>query len=290
MEGTRPIAAFQLVGRSAIVTGAAQGIGYEIARQLMAAGADVLVYDINGPGAKEAATALCEEVPGRRAIAFEGDVAEEQAMGNAFDVAATELGTPRILVNNAGINDLRPLVRLSVDEWRRLFDVIALGTFLGTREMARRFMEQGLSGGAIVSTSSLNFVIPTVGYAHYCSAKAAVSQFTKAAALELAPLGIRVNSIAPGLTMTPLAGSFFAERPEIPAAFVERTPLNRVGETSDIAKVAVFLASEAAGWITGITVHVDGGAHLVGLPDSWALMAGPLGLPEPTPSDWLRTP
>ena len=278
---------FPLVGHAAVVTGAAQGIGYDIARHLMTAGADVLVYDINGPGAEAAARTLSEEVSGRRAVPFEGDVADEQAMREAFDVATTELGPPRILVNNAGINDLRPLVRLSVDEWRRLFDVIALGTFLGTRELARRFMEQGLSGGAVVSTSSLNFAIPTVGYAHYCAAKAAVSQFTKAAALELAPLGIRVNAIAPGVTRTPLAASFFAERPEVPAAFIELTPMNRVGETSDIAKVAVFLASEAAGWMTGVTVNVDGGAHMVGLPNSWAIMSGPLGLPEPTPSDWL---
>src|SRR6266545_3091774 len=146
MEGTTPVVALPLVGRSAVVTGAAQGIGYDIARHLMAAGADVLVYDINGPGAEAAATTLSEEVPGRRAVPFEGDVADEEAMRKAFDVATTELGLPRILVNNAGINDLRPLVRLSVDEWRRLFDVIALGTFLGTREIARRFMEQELIG------------------------------------------------------------------------------------------------------------------------------------------------
>jgi 3-oxoacyl-[acyl-carrier protein] reductase len=279
---------YVLVGKSAIVTGAARGIGFDIARHLMRAGADVLVYDIDGENAERAAQELSDEHADRRALPFAGDVADEDAMREAFDVATAEFGTPRILVNNAGINDLRPLVRLSVDEWRRLYDVIALGTFIGTREFARRFMEHGLTGGAVISTSSLNFVTATAGFAHYISAKAAVSQFTKAAAIELAPLGIRVNAIAPGLTRTPLAGMFFAERPEVPQAFVELTPLGRIGETSDMAKVAAFLASDGAAWITGTTIHVDGGAHTIGVPDNWELMAGPLGLEEPTPDEWQR--
>jgi 3-oxoacyl-[acyl-carrier protein] reductase len=276
----------KLVGSSAIVTGAARGIGYDIARHLMVAGADVLIFDIDEAGAQTAAEQLSATVSGRRAIAYGGDVADEVAVREGFDLASAEFGTPRILVNNAGINDLRPIVRLSVEEWRRLFDVIALGTFIGTRELGRRFMSEGLAGGAIVNISSLNYQIATRGYAHYCSAKAAVSQLTRASALELAVLGIRVNAIAPGLMATPLAGTFFAENPEVPQAFVEQTPLGRVGRTADVARVAVFLASEGAGWLTGLTVPVDGGANLIGLPDSWALMGAGLGLPEPDPSEW----
>jgi NAD(P)-dependent dehydrogenase (short-subunit alcohol dehydrogenase family) len=279
---------FALVGTSAIVTGAARGIGYEIAGHLMAAGASVLIYDIDGEGADRSARSLAEERPEGRAVAFVGDVADEEAQRAAFDLATAEMGPPKILVNNAGINDLRPLVRLSADEWRRLFDVIALGTFLGTREFGRRFMEQELTGGAVVNISSLNYAIPTRGYPHYCAAKAGVSQFTRCAALELAPLGIRVNAIAPGLTNTPLAGSFFEENPEVPQAFVDLTPLGRVGETADIARVAVFLASRASGWVTGHTLPVDGGANLLGLPDSWSLMGAGLGLPEPTAEEWQR--
>ena len=276
-----------LAGRLALVTGAARGIGFDIASHFMAAGADVLVFDIDGPGAASAAQRLSETFEGHRALFYQGDVADEDAICAAFDQAST-LRTPTILVNNAGVNDLRPLVRLSVDEWRRVFDVIALGTFLATRELARRFIEHDLTDGAVVNISSLNFLIATRGYAHYCAAKAAVSQFTRASALELAPLGVRVNAIAPGLTRTPLAGRFFAENPSVPQAFVDQTPLGRIGETGDIAKVATFLASDAAGWLTGLTIPVDGGANLVGMPDSWELMAGGLGLAEPDPAEWAR--
>jgi NAD(P)-dependent dehydrogenase (short-subunit alcohol dehydrogenase family) len=280
------VAAFPLVGTSAIVTGAGQGIGLDIARHLMRAGADVLIYDINREVAAPAAEALMGELPQRRAVAFVGDVAEESDMRAAYDLAIAELGMPRILVNNAGISDLRPLVRLSVDEWRRVFDVCALGTFLGTRELARRYMESGLTGGAVISTSSLNCLIPSEGLGHYVAAKAAVSQFTKQAALELAPLEIRVNAIAPGVVATPLAASYILGDDTVAKGFIDRTPLGRFGETGDIAKVAVFLASEAAGWITGETIHVDGGAHMRGLPNFWRDMAPVLGLPEVTPGEW----
>jgi len=282
----RAVATFPLVGTSAIVTGSGQGIGYDIARHLMRAGADVLVYDINGEVGEPAAEALTQEFPGRRAVAFVGDVASEDDMREAFDLAIAELGMPRILVNNAGISDLRPIVRLSVAEWRRVFDVCAMGTFLGTRELARRYMEEGLTGAAVISTSSLNFQFPSEGLGHYVAAKAAVSQFTKQAALELAPLEIRANAIAPGVIATPLAASYILGDENVKKGFIDRTPLGRFGRTEDIARVAVFLASEAAGWITGETIRVDGGAHMRGLPNYWQDMAPVLGLPEVTPGEW----
>jgi NAD(P)-dependent dehydrogenase (short-subunit alcohol dehydrogenase family) len=280
---------FELVGSPAIVTGGGRGIGYEIARHLIAAGADVLIFEIDGERADQAARTLTEESGERRAVPFVGDVAEEQAHRDAFDLAKAELGaTPRILVNNAPHNELRPIVRLGAEEWRRIFDVMATGAFLGSREFGRRYMEEELSGGAIINLSTLNYLITSQGMAAYCAAKAAISNFTKTAALEYAPMGIRVNAICPGLTRTPLAERFFGGSPEVPEAYVQRTPMGRVGLPEDQAKVAVFLASDAAGWITGLSVHVDGGAHLVGVPDAWAIMKEPLGLEDPTPAEWAR--
>jgi glucose 1-dehydrogenase len=283
----RPDTSTELIGMPAVVTGAAQGLGYDIARHLMAAGSDVLVLDIDGARAEEAARALADEQPGRRALAVAADVADEGDMRAAFDVATEALGTPRILVNNALYNLLSPIVTLPVEEWQRVYDVVARGTFLGTREFGRRFMEHGLRGGAIVNISTLNYSVATTGLSAYCSSKAAVSHFTKAAALEYAAFGVRVNAIAPGLLDTPLARRFLGEQPEVAQAFVDKAPLDRIGQTRDIAKVAVFLSSDAAGWITGVTLNVDGGMHLNGVPDNWDVMKGPLGMQDPTPADWL---
>lgn len=288
MPDSRPSAILELVGTPAVVTGGAQGIGYDIARHLLAAGADVLIYDINREGAEQAARSLSDEYPQRRALAFAGDVTDEAQMRAAFDLADRELGTPQILVNNALYQCADLIVRLPAHEWQRVFDVIVKGAFIGTRELGRRFMEEGRTGGAIVNVSSLNYAVPATALSAYCSAKAALSQFTKVAALEYAPLGIRVNAIAPGLTDTELARAFFGSSPEVPQAYVRNTPLGRVGGTADQATVAMFLASEAAAWITGITLVVDGGLHLLGVPDNWPLFKGPLGRDDPIPADWQR--
>lgn len=290
MSGERPRTSFELVGSPAVVTGGAQGIGFEIGRQLLDHGADLVIFDVDGEGGEAARASLAAEFPQRTVLAHEGDVAEETDWRACFDLAKAELGVPRILVNNALHNELRPIVRYTVEEWERIFAVISRGTFLGCREIGRRYIEDGLEGpAAVVNISTLNYSIATRGLAAYCAAKASVSQFTKAAALEFAPLGIRVNAIAPGLVRTPLAERFFGDSPEVPQAFVERTPMRRVGMPIDEARAAVFLAGEAAGWITGVTLNVDGGMHADGVPDNWDLMKGPLGLSDPDPAEWLGT-
>jgi 3-oxoacyl-[acyl-carrier protein] reductase len=253
----------------------------------MAAGANVLIYEIDADRADAAAKRLTREHPSQRAVAFAGDVTDEVAMRAAFELATESFGPPRILVNNALYQFADLIVRVPVREWERVLGVIATGTFIGTREFGRHFMERGLEGGAIVNISTLNYTAPATMLAAYCSAKAAVSQFTNVAALEYASMGIRVNAIAPGLVNTELSAGFLGESPEVPAAFVRNTPLGRVGETADQAQVAVFLASTSAGWITGVTLLVDGGLHLLGVPDNWELFRGPLGRTEPTPADWL---
>jgi NAD(P)-dependent dehydrogenase (short-subunit alcohol dehydrogenase family) len=277
----------QLVGTSAVVTGAGRGVGYAVASHLMAVGADVLVYELDPDRARDAAAQLCAEHPSARALAFPGDVTDEAAMRAAFELASEAFGPPRILVNNALYQYPDLIVRMPVHEWERVFGVVATGTFLGTREFGRHFMEHGLHGGSIVNISTLNYTAPASLLAAYCSAKAAVSQFTQVAALEYASLGIRVNAIAPGLVNTELAAGFFGSSPEVPAAFVRNTPLGRIGEPADQADVAVFFASTASAWITGVTLVVDGGLHLLGVPDNWELFKGPLGKTDPTPADWL---
>jgi 3-oxoacyl-[acyl-carrier protein] reductase len=162
------------------------------------------------------------------------------------------------------------LVDTPEDEWDQVFDVCAKGTFLNTREAARRLIAENLPG-QVVNISSINYEFATDGICHYCAAKAAVSQFTKVAAAELAPSNIRVNAIAPGLTRTPMSeGGFLDGR--MGEEFVAHTPLGRYGEPDDIAQAVVFLCSEQSGWITGVTLFVDGGNHIRGLHNYWAVM------------------
>jgi 3-oxoacyl-[acyl-carrier protein] reductase len=252
----------------------------------MAAGADVVVFEIDGVRARAAAERLSLAHPGRRAVAFAGDVTSESAVAQAFDLASETFGPPRILVNNALYQYADLIVRMPVEEWKRVHEVIATGAFIATRELGRLFIEHRLTGGAVVNVSTLNYKAPASTLAAYCSAKASLSQFTQVAALEYATLGIRVNAIAPGLTDTELARGFFGSSPEVPQAFIANTPLRRIGSTADQARVAVFLASESAAWITGVTLVVDGGLHLLGVPDNWPLFKGPLGLKDPSPEDW----
>ncbi len=253
-----------LVGDSAIVTGGAQGIGLGIARQLIERGASVLLFDLNEDAVKEAAAGL----PSGKAAGFAGSVTSADDWAAAFEAASESFGPVSILANNAGWASMALVVDLDEGDWEQCFDVCAKGTFLGTKEFARR---AGDSGGAVVNTSSLNAEAATDGLAHYCAAKAAVSQFTKVAAAELAPSGIRVNAVAPGITRTPMSeGGFLAGR--MGEEFIAHTPMGRFGEPDDIARAVAFLASDDAGWVTGVTLPVDGGGHIRGLQNYWATM------------------
>jgi NAD(P)-dependent dehydrogenase (short-subunit alcohol dehydrogenase family) len=259
-----------LVGTSAIVTGGGQGIGHAIAQRLIDHGASVLLFDLNEDVVSEAAGQLEATAGTGRAAAHSGSVAVAADVDAAFEAATERFGRPEILVNNAGWASLALIADLSEEDWDTAFSVCAKGTFLCTRAFARNAQEAG-GGGAIVNISSLNAEAATDGIAHYCAAKAAVSQFTKVAAAELAPLGVRVNAVAPGLTRTPMSeGGFMAGR--MGEEFLGRTPLGRFGEPEDIAKAVTFLASEEAGWVTGVTLAVDGGAHIRGLHNYWETM------------------
>ena len=254
----------ELIGRSALVTGGAQGIGLGIAKRLIEHGAGVVLFDLNEDAVTAAAAGL-----GERARAAAGSVTSADDIERALDVAADAFGPPTILVNNAGVGFMTLILDTPEDDWQMVFDVCAKGTFLCTRAFGRRVVAAGLEG-AIVNLSSLNAFAASDGIAHYAAAKAAVSQFTKVAAAEFAPLRIRVNAVAPGLTRTPMSeGGFMSGR--MFEEFLAHTPMGRAGEPDDVAKVVTFLCSDYAGWVTGVTVSVDGGSHIRGLHNYWAV-------------------
>jgi len=259
---------FEPAGRSALVTGGAQGLGFGIAGRLLAWGVDVTIFDKDGEALAAAVEALAGAGAGRLA-SVQGDVRSSADIRAAFDAAASAHGEVDLLVNNAGWANIVPLVELEEDDWDAVLGVCLTGTFLCTRELARR---EG-SGGAVVNMSSQNAQSATTGLAHYCAAKAAIEQFTRVAALELAGRGTRVNAVAPGFIRTPLSEQGFASGP-MADAFLARTPLGRFGEVDDVAEAVALLCSTATRWVTGAVLPVDGGAHIRGLHDYLAVTGG----------------
>lgn len=261
----------KLIGRSAVVTGGGQGMGRQFSKRLLEHDVNVVILELNPETAEATARDLTHEVGGAaRAIGQAGSVSVADDVAAAFDTATEAFGTPQIVVNNAGWANMTLIVDTPESEWDQVFDVCAKGTFLCTREAARRLQAEDLPG-AVVNISSINYELATDGISHYCAAKAAVSQFTKVAAAELAPSDIRVNAIAPGLTRTPMSEGGFLEG-RMGEEFIAHTPLGRFGEPDDVAQVMLFLASEESGWVTGVTLAVDGGSHIRGLHNYWAVM------------------
>jgi glucose 1-dehydrogenase len=260
-----------LYGTSAVVTGGGGGMGRQFSKRLLANGVNVVILELNGEAVERSAAELTAEVGnGAQAIPFVGSVASEDDVAAAYDLATERFGVPQMSVNNAGWANMSLVVDTPVSDWDQVFDVCAKGVFLGTREAARRLQAADLPG-AIVNISSINWEAATDGICHYAAAKAAVSQFTKVAAAELAPSDINVNAIAPGLTRTPMSeGGFLDGR--MGEEFIAHTPLGRFGEPDDIAQGVLFLLSQESGWITGVTLSVDGGSHIRGLHNYWAVM------------------
>jgi len=256
-----------LSGRVGLVTGGASGIGYSIADRLAQLGASVLVFDLDGEKAQAAAQEM-QDRHGGKAVGLQGSVTSVGDVAAALDRAEQELGPVDILVNNAGFATFSPIVDMPEEDWDSVMDVLAKGTFLCTKDFARRVIGRGGGPADVVNISSLNYTAATDGLAHYCAGKAAVSQFTKVAAAELGRHGIRVNAIAPGLIRTPLTDPALTTG-RMGEEFLKRTPLGRVGEPEDVAKVAALLCSGETAWITGETISVDGGTHIRGLHSYW---------------------
>lgn len=244
----------ELTGRVAVVTGASKGIGAQIAKRLAVEGASVVVnYASSKSDADEVVAAILKD--GGKAIAVQADVAESAALKRLFEKAQDAFGRLDILVNNAGVFGFVPLEQVSEEDFRRQFDTNVLGTILAIREALAYF---GAAGGSVINISSISSINPVPNSVVYSASKSAVDAVTKALANELAGRKIRVNAIAPGMTMTEgLAGLGVDDGAA--KSIGAGLPMGRIGKPGDIAEVAVFLASDRSAWVTGERITVSGG-------------------------------
>ncbi|HMK12905.1 MAG TPA: SDR family oxidoreductase [Acidimicrobiales bacterium] len=247
-------------GKVAVITGGASGIGLGIARRFVAEGASVVLGDVNDAALDAAVTEL-----GDAAAGLHTDVMDESSVAAMCAHAVERHGRLDIGVNAAGLGAYSPVVEQDTTTWDIVMGVNLRGVMLSMKYEARAMIEVG-NGGSIINIASLNAVQPAEGMGLYCATKAAVDMYSKCAAMELGPHGIRVNSIGPGLVDTPLA-AVLNQTPAIKAAFVENAPLGRTGVPDDVAGVALFLASDDASLITGDLLKVDGGAHTKRYPE-----------------------
>jgi NAD(P)-dependent dehydrogenase (short-subunit alcohol dehydrogenase family) len=244
----------RLRGKVAAVTGATRGIGRAIALALAAEGADVLVHGRDAGAGRAVAAAI--EGLGRRAAWHAADLGDTGAGAGVAAAARAAFGRLDVLVNNAGLFQRRPALELSEAEWDRILDVNLRGAFFCAQAAARAMRDQG-GGGVIVNVASdaawSGGINPC---AHYAASKAGMVSFTRSLAKELAPFGIRVNAIAPGLITTDMGGTAGATLPDL------RIPLGREGTPEEVAAVVVFLASDEASYVTGANLNLSGGLVL----------------------------
>ena len=238
-------------GRTAVVIGAASGIGWATARALAADGDQVTLADRNLDGARENAAELGD--PHRAAHV---EVTDEASVESLF----AQTGPVDVVVNCAGFSHLGLIVDMPVEHFREVIDVCLNGAFIVAKHAGRALRE----GGSLVSISSLNGRQPAAGMSAYCAAKAGLSMLTQVAALELGPRGVRVNAVAPGFVHTPLTEAA-SSIPGVVEEYVENTALGRAGTPEDIAEAVVFLTR--ASWLTGEVLDINGGAHLKRYPD-----------------------
>jgi len=242
-----------LEGKIALVTGASRGIGRAVALELARQGANVAV---NYAGSEAKANEVVEMIRslGREAFAVQADVARSEDVERMVKTVLDQFGRLDILVNNAGITRDNLLMRMKEEEWDAVINTNLKGVFLCTKAVTRPMMKQRY--GRIINVASVVGVIGNPGQANYVAAKAGVIGLTKTAARELASRNITVNAIAPGFITTDMTEALSAELKE---EMLKQIPLARFGDPDDVARVVAFLASEAAGYMTGQTLHVDGG-------------------------------
>ncbi|MBI5445431.1 MAG: glucose 1-dehydrogenase [Deltaproteobacteria bacterium] len=256
----------RLAGQKALVTGANSGIGEAVAKALAADGAAVVVNYVRG---SEEAERVASEIRagGGEALALEADVSDEGQVVELFRRAVEVLGTLDILVNNAGIQRDAPFHEMTLADWNRVLAVNLTGAFLCSREAAREFLRRGVrpeascAAGKVLFISSVHEVIPWAGHANYAASKGGLSMLMKTMAQELAPHRIRVNGISPGAVRTGINRTAW-ETPEAEQALLRLIPYGRLGEPADIGRVAAWLASDEADYVTGASVIVDGGMTL----------------------------
>ena len=245
----------RLSGKVAVVTGASKGIGAGIARSFGEAGASVVVnYASSREGAERVVAQI--KAAGGKAIAVKGDVSKGTDVKRLFAETKEAFGTIDILVNNAGVFEFAPLESVTEKEFHREFDINVLGTLLTTQEAVNHF---GPKGGSVINISSIVSVNPVPNSVVYSATKSAVDSITKSLARELAPRKIRVNAIAPGGVETEGTHTLGMIGSDFEKQLVAATPLGRLGQPEDIAKLALHLASDESAWLTGERITASGG-------------------------------
>ena len=270
MTATAPAAATEgmrgLKGKNVLVTGGTSGIGQAIAVRFAEYGANVAINYLRQPGeaadteAKVHACVASVRQQGVRDVLVQGDVSQEDDVVRMFEDTVDQLGGLDVLVNNAGIQISSPSDELSAAEFDKVIAVNLRGAFLSAREAIKRFLEQG-TPGVIVNVSSVHQLIPKPSYLGYSASKGGMQNLTRSLALEYAAMGIRVNSIGPGATITPINRAWVDD--PVKREMVEsHIPMARAGTADEMAGVTCFLASDDAAYITGQTIFVDGGLTL----------------------------
>ena len=255
-----------LAGQPALVTGANSGIGQAVALGLARAGADVAVnYVVNPEAAEEVAHQI--EALGRRAITVKADVSREDEVDAMYAKAIDHFGTLHISISNAGLQRDSAFDQMTLEQWNTVIGINLTGQFLCCRAAVREFKKRGVvdavskAAGKIICMSSVHQVIPWAGHANYAASKGGINMLMQSIAQEMAPHFIRVNSIGPGAIRTPINTTAW-NTDQAYADLMTLVPYKRIGEPDDIARAAVWLASDAADYVTGATLFVDGGMTL----------------------------
>jgi 3-oxoacyl-[acyl-carrier protein] reductase len=245
----------QLKNKVAVVTGASKGIGAAIAKKFAAAGASVVV---NYASSREGADAVVAEITkaGGKAVAVQGDMSKQADIDRLFAETKQAFSKLDVLVNNAGIFNFAPLEGITEEHFHSQFNLNVLGLLLATKKAVELF---GEAGGVVINTSSVVAVSPQPSGSVYSATKAAVDAITRSLAIELGPKRIRVNSVNPGMIETEGVHTAGFLETDFHKKVIEGTPLGRIGQPDDIAKAALFLASDDSGWVTGETLIVSGG-------------------------------
>lgn len=256
----------KLKGQSALVTGANSGIGMAVAIAMGNDGANVVVNYVTHPEVADEVVEIIKR-SGGDAIAIKADVSKEDEVLNMFKQMFDKYGTIDILVNNAGLQKDSSFENMSLADWQLVINVNLTGQFLCAREAVKEFLKRGVieersrAAGKIICMSSVHEVIPWAGHVNYAASKGGINMMMQSMAQELAPKKIRINSIGPGAIQTPINKPAW-ETPEALQKLLTLIPYRRIGQPEDIGKVAVWLASDEADYITGTTIFVDGGMLL----------------------------